>query len=145
MSEEGGTVIKRNNGPRPPPQMMQQQPQPTMEQQMMHQQMMQQQMAQQQMAQQQMGQQQMMQQPELQLQQKPRGILKPTSFSFNDSKFKKSVLVAIIFVILNSRIIWTQITKLPFMGGLEPSILALIVNSILSGLVFYIISSVIQI
>ena len=139
MSEEGGTVIKRNNGSGPPPQMMHQQQQPTMEQQMMHQQMMQQQMAQQQMAQQQM-----MQQPELQLQQKPRGILKPTSFSFNDSKLKKAVLVAIIFVILNSRIVWTQITKFPFMGGLEPSILALIVNSILAGLVFYIISNVIQ-
>jgi hypothetical protein len=134
--DEGGTVIKRNNGSRPPPQMMQQQ-QPTMEQQMMHQQMMQQQMAQQQMAQQQMA-----QPPELQFQPKLRGILKPTSFTFNDSKFKKAVLVAIIFVILNSRIVWTQITKLPFMGGLEPSILALIVNSILAGLVFYIISNV---
>jgi hypothetical protein len=83
--------------------------------------------------------------PEFQLQQKPRGILKPTSFTFNDSKIKKAVLVAIIFIILNSRIVWTQITKLPLMGGLEPSILALLVNSILAAVVFYIISNIVQI
>ena len=33
-----------------------------------------------------------------------------------------------------------QIIKLPMMGMVEPSIIALIVNSILAGIVFYIIS-----
>ena len=54
--------------------------------------------------------------------------------------FKYSLLVACIFVLLNSKIIWTQIIKFPFMGNFEPSILALLVNSILAGVIFYILS-----
>jgi hypothetical protein len=49
-------------------------------------------------------------------------------------------LVACIFVLLNSKIIWTQIIKFPFMGNVEPSIVALLVNSVLAGVIFYIIS-----
>jgi hypothetical protein len=50
---------------------------------------------------------------------------------------KYSIIVAILFIILNSKIIWTQISKLPMMGAFEPSILALIFNSVLSGILFY--------
>ena len=54
--------------------------------------------------------------------------------------FKYSLLVTCIFVLLNSKLIWTQIIKFPFMGNFEPSILALIINSILAGIIFYILS-----
>jgi hypothetical protein len=73
---------------------------------------------------------------------RPRGILRKSPFSFSDNSFKQAVLVSIIFVLLNSKIIWSQIIKLPFMGGMEPSILALIVNSILAAVIFYIVSNV---
>jgi hypothetical protein len=68
------------------------------------------------------------------------------NFNFIKSKFgdsnatKNAVLVAVIFVLLNSKIIWKQISRLPMMGSFEPTILALLVNSILAGIVFYIIS-----
>jgi len=58
-------------------------------------------------------------------------------FIENDKAFKLSALVIFIFILLNHKIIWSQIQKLPFMGSIEPSILALIVNSILAGLIFY--------
>jgi len=61
-----------------------------------------------------------------------------STFSFGDmdiSTFKYSILVVVIFIVLNSKIIWKQISRLPFMGQVEPSILALIVNSILSGVI----------
>jgi hypothetical protein len=54
-------------------------------------------------------------------------------------KIKYSILVILIFVLLNSKIIWKQICKLPFMGSIEPSILALVFNSLLSGLIFFLI------
>ena len=37
--------------------------------------------------------------------------------------------------------IWKQIIKIPFMGSVEPSIVALIVNSILAGIVFYLVNN----
>lgn len=54
--------------------------------------------------------------------------------------FKYSVIVACIFILLNSKIIWKQIIQFPFMGGVEPSILALIINSILASIIFYVVS-----
>lgn len=50
---------------------------------------------------------------------------------------KYPILVVLIFILLNSKIVWTQIARLPFMGSVEPSLVALIVNSILAGVVFY--------
>jgi len=64
-----------------------------------------------------------------------------TNVDFNSISFKYSLLVACIFVLLNSKIIWTQIIKFPFMGNMEPSIMALLVNSMLAGIIFYIISN----
>jgi hypothetical protein len=37
--------------------------------------------------------------------------------------------------------IWRTLQKMPMMGTVDPSILALIVNSVIAGIVFYIISS----
>jgi hypothetical protein len=54
---------------------------------------------------------------------------------------KNAVLVVIIFFLLNSKIIWKQIIQFPFMGGVEPSIVALVVNAILAGMVFYLVST----
>jgi len=61
-------------------------------------------------------------------------------FIENDKAFKLSALVIFIFILLNHKIIWSQIQKLPFMGSIEPSILALIINSILAGVIFYFVS-----
>ena len=61
-------------------------------------------------------------------------------FNLSNSVVKNSVIVAIIFVLLNSKIIWRALARMPMMGSVEPSILALIVNSILAGVVFYILS-----
>lgn len=136
-AEEGGTRIQRNK--------QQQQGQQQGPSQQQQEQAMQQQLYQQQLYEQQMEQQQkVFEQPKHALQDQfvPRGILKKTSFSISDPSFKEAVLVAIIFVLLNSRIIWSQILKLPFMGGIEPSIMALLVNSILAAVVFYIFSKV---
>jgi hypothetical protein len=57
----------------------------------------------------------------------------------DSQKIKYSILVILIFVLLNSKLIWKQICKLPFMGSIEPSILALVFNSLLSGLMFFLI------
>ena len=96
-----------------------------------------------------MQQQQQQQQAPPSVQQK--SILKKTSkfggsgtpFDFDSVTFKNGLLVAAIFLILNSKIIWSQIMKIPFMGSLEPSIIALVTNAILAGIVFYIISNLI--
>lgn len=79
-----------------------------------------------------------------------RSILKKTSkfggntpFDFDSIAFKNGLLVAVIFLLLNSKIIWSQIMKIPFMGSMEPSVVALITNAILAGIVFYIISNLI--
>ena len=53
-------------------------------------------------------------------------------------KFIKMPLV--LFILLNSKIIWRQIMKLPFMGSTEPSMIALIVNSLLAAIVYFIIT-----
>jgi hypothetical protein len=140
---EGGTKIQR----RPVNQIPQQNPQQQMQQQQMQQQQMQQQMQQQQ----QMPQQQM---PRQMPQQQQRGsqssfnivnnsvpsAIKNGRFNLSNSTFKNAVLVAIIFILLNSRIVWRAISRIPMMGSIEPSILALVVNSILSAVVFYILS-----
>ena len=60
-------------------------------------------------------------------------------FSWNDKNVKNSLIVVVIFILLNSRMIWKAISRIPMMGSVEPSILALIVNSIIAGIVFYII------
>ena len=166
--EEGGTKIQKRNSAPPmmggggPPQMapqmapqgMPQQMDPRMSQQMdprMSQQM-DPRMSQEQMMMMMQQQEQMQQQ---QYQQQPQGyqmnsmgapkksILRKSSFGgvpMDSSLFKNTLLVIIIFVALNSKIIWKQIIRFPFMGGIEPSIVALVVNSILAGVIFYLIS-----
>ena len=61
------------------------------------------------------------------------------SVQTNEISFKHAILVCLLFILLNSKMVWRQIIKLPLMGSVEPSIIALLVNSILSGLIFYII------
>ena len=131
----GGTKLKKNNQMGPPQQQMQMDPQQQQQMQMQRQQQMQQQ-------QMQMG---PPQQQQMQMQQQvpivPMPVIsKKSSFGnvdTNSKYFKYSLLVVLIFIILNSKIIWKQISRLPFMGQVEPSILALIVNSILAGIIFY--------
>ena len=156
MSEEGGTKLQR----KPVQQIPQQMSQPQMsQQQMSQQQMSQQQMSQQQMSQPQMSPQQMspqqsqqnyqQQQSQQNYQQQQMQQLIPNkiknkrtfSFSWNDKNIKNSVVVIVLFILLNSRMIWKAISRIPMMGSVEPSILALIVNSIIAGIVFYIIST----
>ena len=62
------------------------------------------------------------------------------SSSMKFSDFKLSIFVVLIFFLLNSKIVWKNIIRLPMMGTTDPSIIALIVNSILAGIAFYIIS-----
>jgi len=63
-----------------------------------------------------------------------------TKFGSFDPKMKMAVLVILLFVILNSKIIWKQVCRFPMMGSSEPSMIALLVNSILAGVIFYFIS-----
>jgi hypothetical protein len=77
-----------------------------------------------------------------------RGILKKSSFgkssfgaAFESSTFKNAILVIAIFLLLNSKLIWKQIIQLPFMGSVEPSMIALIANAIIAGMAFYLISN----
>ena len=143
MEEQvGGTKLQRRKPPQEvvPPQMVQQQMAQQIQQQMPPQMQQQQQMPPQQMPVQMnesYGQARM-----------PSPILKRKSkfASFdnaggNTENMKYALVVSLIFVILNSKIIWKQIMKLPFMGSVEPSIVALLVNSILAGVVYYIIST----
>ena len=77
-----------------------------------------------------------------QMQMDPRQMIRKETFGKMDSKaMKYAILVILIFIILNSKIIWKQIMKLPMMGTIEPSIIALIVNSILAGIIFYIVTT----
>jgi len=125
--------------------MMQQRQQMMMQQQQMQQQQQDPRMIQQQMMQQQMMQEQMMQK------QIPKGILKKSSlknnnsnnfcFSWNNVNVKNSVIVVVIFILLNSRIIWRALSRMPMMGAVEPSILALVVNSLIAGIVFYFVTT----
>jgi hypothetical protein len=74
----------------------------------------------------------------------PKSILKRTSmgpFSINNKNIRNGVIVVVLFILLNSKFIWRALTRIPMMGTFEPSILALIVNSLLAGIVFYIIST----
>ena len=124
--EEGGTRIQR----RAPQQQQMQQPPPShggdprfVQEQIYHQQ----QIPQQQMAQ-------------------PPVIIRRNNkpfFDYNSKSFKYALIVTCIFVLLNSKIIWKQIIQFPFMGGVEPSILALLINSVLAGIIFYVVSNVI--
>ena len=61
--------------------------------------------------------------------------------NYDSVTFKYAVIVTCIFLLLNSKIIWKQIIQFPFMGTMEPSIVALIINSILAGIVFYVMSN----
>jgi hypothetical protein len=157
-SSEGGTKINRTKNvqqmdPRAQQQMdprAQQQMDPRAQQQMQQQmdpraqQQMQQQMdprAQQQM-QQQMQQQQMQQMDPMVVESINKNRMKSMKNMFgngplNTSVLKTSVLVSLIFVLLNSKMVWKQLIKLPMMGTVDPSILALIVNAILAGIIFY--------
>ena len=126
--EEGGTKIQRSNpqmDPQQEPEMMMDPEQAQRRQQQMDPR--QQQMLQQQM----MYQQQQMHQ---QQQSKKKGFI-------DFKSLKMSVIVALIFIILNSKIVWSQFGKLPFMGSMDPSMLALLINSLLSGIIFYIITT----
>ena len=77
-----------------------------------------------------------------QMQMDPRQMIRKETFGKMDSKaMKYAILVILIFIILNSKIIWKQIMKLPMMGSIEPSIVALIINSILAGVIFYIVTT----
>ena len=150
--EEGGTKIRRNSPPPemppPPPPQMQSPPQVDPREDMMQQQMLQQQMMQQQMMQQQpQGYQE--QQPRQPSMGGPRGILKKSAFAgkstfsgaFDSPTLKYTLLVIVIFMLLNSKFIWKQIMHFPLMGSAEPSVVALIVNSVIAGMAFYLISS----
>uniref|UniRef100_A0A6C0B0U3 Uncharacterized protein n=1 Tax=viral metagenome TaxID=1070528 RepID=A0A6C0B0U3_9ZZZZ len=149
--EEGGTKIRRNSPPPemppPPPPQMPPPPQVDPREDMMQQQMLQQQMMQQQMMQQQP---QGYQQPPQQNAMGPtRGILKKSTFggkstfsgAFDSPTLKYTLLVIVIFMLLNSKFIWKQIMHFPLMGSAEPSVVALIVNSVIAGMAFYLISS----
>jgi len=75
-------------------------------------------------------------QPQVQI--KPRSSKSFFKSTFGDGgNVKDSMLVFLIFIILNSKIIWKQISRLPFMGAIEPSIISLVVNSILAAILFY--------
>lgn len=54
---------------------------------------------------------------------------------------KYAILVVVIFILLNSKLVWSQIMKFPGMGSMEPSIIALIVNGLLAGMAFFVIHS----
>jgi hypothetical protein len=58
------------------------------------------------------------------------------------SSFKELILIVCIFVLLNSKIVYRELSKLPMMGTMDPSLLALLLNSVLAGIVFIIIKSV---
>jgi len=163
---EGGTKLqkKQKADPQSSPQMNmgppKQQMAPHSQQSMDQQQMQQQQMHQQQMYQQQMQQQQQMEAPPIQQIRQPP-VPKRVSFqrdieqvviptprevksrfgNSSGSDIKNSLIVVLLFVILNSKIMWKQISRLPLMGKVEPSMIALIVNSLLAGLMFFLIKT----
>lgn len=128
MSEEGGTKLQRRRVSAP------------------------QQMPPEQMYQQQQQQQPRQYPPQMQMQAPPpppppqQRYVQPSDssgfcFSFENKNLKSSLLVIIIFLILNSKMIWKEIIRIPFMGSTEPSIIALIVNAMIAGIVYYLISS----
>jgi len=87
---------------------------------------------------------QQMQQVQEEAPQLPKSVLKKTKygpFSINNKNIRNGVIVVVIFILLNSKFIWKALGRLPMMGTFEPSILALVVNSIIAGIVFYVIST----
>ena len=143
MAEEGGTRIKRNRGPPPPDQQMQMGqmqmgggPPPSVNPRQQQQMQQMQQMPPQ--YQQQMPQ--VQYQPQIEVPSKSFFKDKFSSSFTGNSNVKTAFLVTIIFFMLNSKLFWTQLTKLPMMGGYEPSMIALIVNSILAGIAYYLIT-----
>ncbi len=77
----------------------------------------------------------------------PEPVISKSSFKSrfgsgtSSDSFKYSLLVAVIFILLNSKIIWTQIMKFPGMGTMEPSIIALVVNGLLAAMAFFVVHS----
>ena len=140
MSEEGGTRIQRRPQVEQIPQQM---PPPQMQmQQQMHPQMAMQQHPQ-------MGLQQQMAMQQQQSHQVSPHVKVPSGTSFfsmpsiDSQNMKNALIVVVLFVIFNSKMVWKEIIRLPFMGGIEPSIVALIFNALLAGIVFYIIKEMI--
>ena len=87
--------------------------------------------------------------PQQQRPQMPPMMIPPTAFGKSKSRFggpenkmylKYSILVFLIFIILNSKIIWKQLMTIPGLSGVEPSIMSLLVNSLIAGILFFIIS-----
>ena len=64
-----------------------------------------------------------------------------SGFGSSSSNMQTALLVTVLFIILNSKIVWRQMMKLPFMGSVEPSMIALIVNSLIAGVIFFIITN----
>lgn len=143
-SEEGGTKLRKNR-----PQQMSQAPQPQFDPQQVY-------TRQQGPPPQQMGQmaqmaqmptpQQMAQMPpqmQQQIMQQASSSQMPRPYQgkklLENSNAKSAMLVVLIFLLLNSKLVWKQIINLPMMGNVEPSMIALIFNSLLAGIIFYII------
>ena len=57
------------------------------------------------------------------------------------NKMGEFILVVCIFILLNSKFIYRELAKLPGMGNIDPSLLALVVNSVIAGLIFVIVKS----
>jgi hypothetical protein len=108
--------------------------------------------AQQAMAQQQMmGPPQMQSQPQMMSDPEPSYYMPPTSSAgFAESlrdvfstgmgyEIKYAVIATLLFVVFNSKIVWKQLLKVPIMGGVEPSVVALGTNGLLFAIIFYII------
>ena len=64
-----------------------------------------------------------------------------TDSNCKNNKVGEFILVVCIFILLNSKFVYRELSKLPGMGNIDPSLLALIVNSILAGIVFIIVKS----
>ena len=84
--------------------------------------------------------------PQQQMQMPPQQMVPPQNFQnhapvlkrkLDSNSMKSAIVVVLIFLMLNSKIVWSQISRLPFMGAVEPSLIALIINSILAGVIFY--------
>jgi hypothetical protein len=147
-SEEGGTKLRKNR-----PQQMSQAPQPQFDPQQVYTRQQgppPQQMGQQMAQMGQMGQmptpQQMAQMPpqmQQQIMQQASSSQMPRPYQgkklLENSNAKSAMLVVLIFLLLNSKLVWKQIINLPMMGNVEPSMIALIFNSLLAGIIFYII------
>jgi hypothetical protein len=102
-----------------------------------------------------MQQQQMMAPPQMQQQTEPTYYTPPAASSsvgpgwtasLRDTfsvgipdEIKYAVIATLLFIVFNSKIVWKQLLKVPIMGGVEPSIIALGTNGLLFAIIFYII------